>query len=141
MNNSIDMFENYDNMNPDYIPDNRPKCHCHCGLKLMTGETTTHSFEIPFDVEKDVKDYQIIYRYNLNEILIKNKNEIEVISYDDETHKSIISCTISADESKLFNSLTLDCFAQVKFINLDDTISYSVIYKVKISDAIDVKEV
>ena len=40
-----EMFKNYPQPD-DYIPNNHPRCHCIKPLEIMSGETTTHTFEI-----------------------------------------------------------------------------------------------
>ena len=43
-----DRFYRYDHMKEDYKPDNLPKPFHPRKISIMPGETTIHSFEVPF---------------------------------------------------------------------------------------------
>lgn len=129
-----EMFNNYPQPN-DYIPDNRPKCFCPPKLDIMVGETSVQSFDIPFDVETDCSDWEIIYKVGLEIVLTKKKGDISIIKQDNNT--SLISCVITPTETKLFNSTILDTFVQIKFVMKNKDTIYSDIYKVKIKNALD----
>lgn len=134
-----EMFKNYPQPD-DYIPNNRRKCKCKCGLKIMTGESTSHSFEIPFNVSKDCLDYQIIYRYNLNHYLIITKDRIETI-IDEDKNTSILTCSLSAEETMLFEHNLLDADVQIKFFMLDNSVTFTEVYKIKVTKSLDNDEI
>lgn len=127
-----EMFKNYPQPD-DYIPNNRRKCHCRCKLDIMTGETSSHSFEIPFDVTTDCIDYSIIYNYYLDKYLTVTKDRIEVIS---ENGKSILTCKLSSEETMLFVNNLLDAHVQVRFVMLDGSITFSEIYKINVKKSL-----
>ena len=130
-----EMFDRYPQPE-DYIPDNRPRPHCFKPLEIMSGETVSHSFEIPFDVKTDTKDYDVIYKLGIKDIIIKTKDELEVTDFDDRV--SIITCKLSPIETQQFFNTSLDCHVQIKFKMLDDSISYSEIYKVFLRNSLEV---
>lgn len=129
-----EMFKNYPQPD-DYIPNNRPKCRKPFKLDIMVGETSVQSFDVPFDVEEDCIDWEIIYKLGLEVVLIKSKETIEIIKDEDNT---ILSCVISPEETKLFNSTILDTLVQIKFTMKDGNIIYSEIYKIKINNSLDI---
>ena len=134
-----EMFKNYPQPD-DYIPNNRPRCHCKCKLVIMTGETSSHSFEIPFNVETDTLDYWVIYKLGLKDIIVKNKSELELTPFDESTGFSIITCVLSSDETKLFADTVLDTRVQIKFEMLDNSIAFTEIYKVKVVDSLEIEQ-
>lgn len=130
-----EMFKNYPQPD-DYIPNNHPRCHCIKPLEIMSGETTTHTFEIPFNVKTDTLGVEVMYKLGVNLVLVKT-NENLTITTDEEKNSSIISCEITSQESLLFRNTILDTHVQIKFIMLDKTIKMSEIYKVKVYDSLD----
>ena len=65
-----DMFKNYPQPE-DYIPDNRPKPMHQHEITIMTGETASHTFDVPFDVNEDCNGLEVIYKLGLDIALIK----------------------------------------------------------------------
>lgn len=130
-----EMFKNYPQPD-DYIPNNRPKCHKPLCLDIMAGETAIHTFEVPLKVD-ELEGYEVIYKLGLNPIIIKNNYQTEYI-VDEDANKSIITCTLYPEETKLFgNDTLLDARVQLKFYMLGDVISYSDIYRIKLKDSLD----
>ena len=130
-----EMFNNYPQPD-DYIPNNHPR-HCKKHeLEIMSGETTTHTFEIPFNVNEETIDFKIIYKLGLNIVLTKHKTDVDIVI--DEDNDSIISCVISAIETLAFRSTVLDAHVQIEFTMKDGTTQMSEIYKVKLRDSLDV---
>ena len=76
-----DMFKNYPQPD-DYIPDNRRVRIPKELVTIMSGETTTHSFELPFDYSS-YKDYKAIYKLGLDVVLEKSKEECDAM-YDED---------------------------------------------------------
>ncbi len=129
-----EMFKNYPQPD-DYIPNNHPK-HCKKHeLEIMSGETTTHTFEIPFNVNEETLDFKIIYKLGVEVVLVKNKSALTIVI--DENNNSIISCVISSQESSKFKHTSLDAHVQIKFIMKDYTTQMSEIYKVKLRNSLD----
>lgn len=129
-----EMFKNYPQPS-DYIPNNRPRCHHPFKLDIMVGETSVQSFDIPFNVEEDCINWEIIYKLGLEVVLTKKKEDIDIITEDDET--SILTCVLTPAETKLFTSTILDTLVQIKFIMKNGETIYSDIYKVIIRNSLD----
>ena len=135
----IDMFKFYPSPE-DYIPDNRPRHFKKEMLTIMTGETTVHSFDIPFNVETDCVTFRALYKHGLNVVLVKEQKDCNVL-YDEEHDITTLTWTISPAETLLFKESFLDTFAQIEFVMLDHSISYTDILKVKVTDSLDKGEV
>ena len=140
------MFDNYPQPE-DYIPNNRRIEVPKDVVTIMIGETTTHSFEIPLNLDEDTLDYVAIYKLGLETVLVKSKSECEVI-YDEKTKTSIMTWTLSPDETKLFQSnlqmyepeiklkSLLECQVQLKFIMKDGTTQLSDIMNIKLEGSL-----
>lgn len=132
-----DMFRNYPQ--PEgYTPNNRIRCHGRKPITLMAGETTTHTFDVPFDIKKDTTNLEIIYKLGLSPVLVKDETEVEIGDYDEEKHQSVLTCVISSEESKLFADTLLKASVQIKFIMTDGSTLYTEIYTIKLKDALDI---
>ena len=129
-----DMFNNYPQPE-DYVPNNRPRHRKEFRLDIMTGETAIHSFEIPFNVEEQCTEFEVIYKLGLKPILIKNSWVLDVTTT--ECGRSVITCTLSPDETKLFKDTFLEAKVQIKFYMNDGSISFSEIYKVVHKDSLE----
>ena len=132
----VDMFRNYPQPD-DYKPNNYPKCHCRKPLEIMAGETTVHSFDVPFNVEDETTMVEVIYQLGTKPIIIKNNMmhlDITVL----ENNTSIVTCTLKPNETALFRNTLLDTKVQLKFYMDNGMVTYSEIYKVKVSDSLDV---
>ena len=131
----VEMFKNYPQPK-GYVPDNYPKCRHIKPIEIMCGETATHSFEVPFNVEDSCSMVEVIYRFGLKPILIKNNMfHLDILINDDNT--SVVSCTLKPEETLLFKNSVLDTHVQLKFYMENGTISYSEIYKVFVKDSLD----
>ena len=129
----LELFKHYPQ--PDnYKPDNYPKCHCKHELTVMAGELAKHTFEIPLNLN-ELEGFEVIYRLGNKPIIIKDNYQVEYFVINE--HTSIINCTLLPYETALFGKTFLDAQVQIKFYGADDTISYSEIYEIKLSDAID----
>lgn len=130
-----EMFKNYPQPD-DYTPNNRPECVEPFRIDIMTGETAIHTFEIPFNVDEDCSNVEVIYKLGISPKIIKNKDALEVTI--DEDNNSIITCKLSPNETKLFENTSLDAQVQVKFYMNDESIVFSEVYKVYITDSLEV---
>lgn len=131
------IFDKFDNLPADYVPCNEPHndCQCRCGDSIVTGQSCSHSFAIPFNVETDLADYGITYKTGVETILSKGKDGLETLIMDDGT--SIITCPISSDEALLFDNTLLSTFAQLKFIMLDGSAAYGDIYRIAVANPLE----
>ena len=130
------MFDNYPQPS-DYIPCNRRLVVPKDDVIIMPGETTTHSFEIPFNIDEVTTDRKIIYKLGLNIVLEKDKESSTVV-YDPEKHLSILTWILSPEETVLFKNTLLQGQVQIKFTMSDGTIAYTEINPVKIEDSLEV---
>ena len=128
-----DMFKNYPQPD-DYVPDNRRVRIPKELLTIMSGETTTHSFELPFNYES-YKDYKAIYKLGINVVLEKSKEECTAM-YDEDEDISILSWTLSPSETMLFRDTNLDAKVQLRFVESDDTIAFSEILDIVLEDSL-----
>jgi len=130
-----DIFRNYPQPD-DYIPDNRPIKIEPKKLTIMTGETTTHTFEVPFNAIELCRDVEIIYKQGLHEVFHKSGTALEIIPTHNE-HCCIISCYLGSGETSYFRDNLLDTKVQLKFYMKDYTIAYSEIYDVEVLNSLD----
>ena len=131
-----DMFHKFDNLPDGYVPNNEPTRRC-CSDKnfIITGQSVSHSFIVPFNVETELADYEIIYKTGVDIILRRSKNDLETSVTDDGS--SVITCSLSSDDTKKFNNTILDTFAQLKFMMLDGTSSYSALYRIIVINSLE----
>ena len=131
-----DMFHKFDNLPDGYVPNNEPARRC-CSDKnlIITGQSVSHSFSVPFNAETDLADYEIIYKTGVDIILRRSKNDLETSVTDDGS--SVITCYLSSDDSKKFDNTILDTFAQLKFVMLDGTSSYSALYRIIVINSLE----
>ena len=130
------MFDNYP-QDSEYIPNNRHKKFCKNEITIMAGETTTHTFEVPFNVDEQTQTFDIIYKLGFEDVLIKDKKECTTL-YDEEINKTFITCLLHFGETRLFANTVLSAHVQIRFTMLDGTVSYSEIYPIKLMTALDV---
>ena len=140
------MFENYPQPE-NYIPNNRRIKVPKDVVTIMIGETTEHSFEIPLNLDEDTLDYVAIYKLGLKTVLVKPKEDCKVV-LDAKTRTSIMTWTLSPDETKLFQSelqmykptiklkSLLECQVQLKFIMKDNTTQFSDIMNIKLEGSL-----
>lgn len=139
------MFDAYPQPD-DYIPNNRPRPRKEFKLDIMTGETASHTFDVPFDVEADCQEVEVLYKLGLKIVLNKNSSELEIQPMTKECcgkqiqYTSII-CHLSAQETLLFNNQVLNTRVQLRFTMNDGSITYSEIYPVKVVDSLNGEEV
>lgn len=131
-----DMFHKFDNLPDGYVPNNEPsrRC-CSDNYFIITGQSVSHSFSVPFNVETELADYEIIYKTGVDIILRRSKNDLETSVTDDGS--SVITCSLSSDDTKKFNNTILDTFAQLKFMMLDGTSSYSAVYRIIVINSLE----
>lgn len=131
----MSIFDSYNNLPEDYIPDNRNKRHkCPC-LDIMTGETVKHIFDIPFDIKSECSNVEIIYKLGVEVVIDKVLNADAIV--DDNEGHSVITVVLSPEESLKFKDTPLSAHVQLKFMMNDDSITYSEIYPIKVRDALD----
>ena len=135
-----DMFKHYPQPD-DYKPDNYPKCHHKHELTIMAGENTSHTFEVPFNVETDTLDYDILYQLGVTLLITKNKRYCETIVDEDKYHPTtFITCSLSSSETLLFANTAREARVQIRFRMKDLSTVYTEIYTIKLMDSLDASE-
>lgn len=129
-----DMFKNYPQPS-DYTPNNRRIPIPKDIITIMSGETTTHSFEVPLDYEKDIVDYRAIYKLGLEVVLEKTMEECAPV-YDKNRMMSILTWKLSPSETMLFRNTLLDAKVQLRFSLIDGSIAFSDIMDIKLEDSL-----
>ena len=132
-----DMFNNYP-QSSEYIPNNRFRKWTKQELTIMAGETTSHSFDIPFNVKEETLNCKVIYKLGLEDVITKEDDELIIADYDESIFKSCITCKLSPEETSLFANTLLKASVQLKFTMLDGSISYTEIYPVKLLNSLDI---
>ena len=128
------MFELYPQP-ADYIPKNRPKKIKSDDITIMTGETTTHSFEVPMDVRTETSYFKALYKLGLEVILEKPMEDCDVV-YDEDHLTSILTWKLSPSETMLFSDTWLDTKVQIEFTLKDGSIIFSDIMKIKVENSL-----
>ena len=110
-------------------------------LNIMTGETASHIFDVPFDVEKECTDVEVIYKLGLKVILVRKASlgEVTILPKEIGCGKiiSTLNVRLSDEETTLFRNTYLDTKVQVKFIMNDYSVQYSEIYPVTVEDSLE----
>lgn len=142
MNHMFDLYPQPD----DYIPNNRIRCFEEQHINIMVGETSSHTFRIPFNVEEDCTDVKVIYKVGINVALVKEFEELEIDVESKEIevggeiktiYYTLITDTISPDETLAFADTLLDTFVQLRFTMKEGIITYSEIYPVSVRNSLD----
>ena len=136
----MNMFDRYPQPE-DYIPDNRPRPKHKHEITIMTGETASHTFDVPFDVNTDCSDCSVIYKLGLKVILVRKASlgEVTILPKEIGCGKiiSTLNVRLSDEETTLFRNTYLDTKVQVKFIMNDYSVQYSEIYPVTVEDSLE----
>lgn len=132
-----EMFKNYPQP-ADYIPNNRPQSIIAEKITIMTGETSEHSFELPFNVHRECLNLEVIYKLGLEDIIVRELSDLEVeITKDDTT---MIICKLSPAETNLFRNTFLDANLQLKLYLVDGSVAFSDVYKIYVTNSLDTGE-
>jgi len=132
----MSMFDRYDNIPEGYIPNNRPIKIEPRHIAIMMGETTTHSFELPFNAAEVCRDVEIIYKQGLHEVFHKSGSALEILPTHGG-HCSIVSCHLGSGETSYFRDNVLDVKVQLKFYMKDYTVAFSEIYDVEVTASLE----
>ena len=131
-----DMFHNYPQ--PEgYVPNNRPVKLERKILSIMAGETSLQSFDVRMNIPEEASSTFVIYKLGLSDIIVKSNDELE-ITYDEDKKISLVTCKLSAEETKIFAHTVLSCRVQLKFILKNGSTIFTDIYPVKLSNSLEV---
>lgn len=116
----MSMFDNYNNLPENYIPDNRVKFIEEPTDNFIIGGTCSYTFSFGIDA-KDISKVEVIFKGGINVFTIKTDNDVNIESLDDMTY---ISTTLEASETSLANEIR-EMFVQVKFYLTSGSVLYS----------------
>lgn len=138
----MSIFDNYDNLPEDYVPNNRHKHLCLPKQEVITiGATCDHIF----DIDLDLTDIPVLAIYKQG-VEMKLTKEPSNITIDSEKGCSTLTFTLTPEETEEFNNYILDTNVQLKFfIPVSDTsggfkeysFEYSPVYKLKVLPTLD----
>ena len=114
-------------------PDNRPKCPRHFHLDIMTGENASHSFEVPHRVLENSSKIEVIYKLGIEVKLVK-----EVAPEDIDDNDNVVTVKLSPEDTELFAKTLLTTNVQLKFTMDDGSTLFSEIYRVNVTDSLEV---
>lgn len=123
-----------ENFTPTTSSDNRPLARQADIEGIVRGATCIHMFKLPIDTEEDIKEYKVSYKQGLHTILEKSANDCELEASDLGIFARVL---VSPEESRLFNAYNKYTFVQIAIMLLDDTITYSDMYRLKVADSIN----
>ena len=127
----MDMFDNYQNLNPDIHPDNRHKeIPCKCN-HIVAGGTSTLVFELPLEYNEGLLKTSIIFNQESRLVVVKAPSDITV----DETGM-YVTCVLNSIESLEFGRTNLDTLVQLKLEYTDKTL-FTELMKVKVIETLD----
>ena len=127
----LDIFNKFDNLPENYIPDNMHRCPRQFHLDIMTGENAIHTFEMPFKFMEECSAVDVIYKHGLEVVLVKS-----VAPNDVNDEDNIVTITLTPEETNLFTDNILDTNVQLKFTMSNDNIVFSEIYKVNVVNSL-----
>jgi len=125
------MFDNYKNLDPNYIPDNRHKWFpCKCN-RIVSGSTNTLVFELGKEFSEELIKLTIIFNQEERLIVVKNPSSILI-----DEHNMFVECKLDSTESQAFGHTFLDTLVQLKLEYPDKTL-YTEIEKIKVMPTLD----
>lgn len=125
------MFDNYNNIDPDYIPNNRFKRIPCKRNHIVSGGTNTLVFEVPPHYNEGLLKVSIIFNQKDRLIVVKNPSSITL-----GEHGLFIECKIDSTESRLFGNTYLDTLVQLKLEYNNKTL-YTDLDKIEVIQTLD----
>ena len=122
-------FEKY--FDGSYEPTSNAHRYIDCGCEEMqvmyVGGTCTHVFKFPFYCDDEDFDSVDVTYYQQDRVeLVKH---IDTIGDDDRSR--FVECTLTPEETSMFDDRLLDCLAQVKATK-NDVVLFSRIFKIEL---------
>ena len=111
------MFDNYNNIDPEAIPDNRRKRFPKKGNCIVAGGTSTLVFELPSYYAEDVQRITVIFDQEQRIIMEKSPSSVTV-----DGCRMFVECKLDSTETKEFGNTLLDTMVQLKLEYLDKTL-------------------
>lgn len=117
------MFESYDNLPTDYIPNNRTsQIHIEKGDEFIIGGSCSFSFRFNSISEDDIDDINFIYKSGVETYLVKKMNELTITPSN--CGGIIVTSSLHPDETLNAKPIR-DMFIQVRFVLKNGEIVYS----------------
>lgn len=127
----MDMFDNYKNLDPDYIPNNEHKFIPCKHNNIVAGGTSKLVFELPAHYNEGLQRISVIFNQEERLIMIKNPSSILV-----DEHHLFVECKLNTTESLEFGKTNLDTLVQLK-LEYDDRTLYTEIEKIKVIEVLE----
>lgn len=125
------MFDNYNNISSDYIPNNRVRKLPHPIVKyIRRGETTTHTFKFPLELGQYEK---ILVTYKQDFKIVVEKSDLEITK---EVKEDCISLTVNLSQEDTLKFIPIEAAVQFKFL-VDDKVSVSKIFPVFVGEVLN----
>lgn len=125
------MFDTYNNLDPNYIPDNMHKhfpCKCN---KIVSGGSNLFVFELDSGYGEDLINAFIIFKQEAKILLIKEPST-KIL----DEHSLYLECNLTPEESQEFGGTYLDTLTQIK-LEYSNKILYSDEMKIKVIGTLD----
>ncbi len=126
----MDMFDNYENLDPNYIPNNEHKFIPCRHNNIVSGGSNQLVFELPLFYKEGLLSTAIIFNQEERLIFIKAPSEIV-----EGKCFLLIKCDLSPEESIEFGRTNLDTLVQLKLEYADKTL-YTEVEKINVLDTL-----
>jgi hypothetical protein len=128
------MFDKYNTVDNTVWPDNRIAfLNINEYDNITLGATSNHYFTLPV-AEDDIVEYRVSYKQGLSIILEKKTGECLVEEFEGGFYLKV---TVTSEESRLFNAYNKDTFVQLAIKLVDNTVSYSDMFRLVMIDSIN----
>lgn len=141
------MFNWYDNLPEDYIPNNRPfVADVDSTDSIIIGGTAEHKFVLHFSYSSLCKGFEIVYKQSIGDpilVFASNDNNVDNnVDVDEQTTLfgntiTTITVHLSVEQTKLFNSFRTTQ-AQLRLDMLNGDVIYGNKNDIKIITPLDV---
>lgn len=102
--------------------------------EIIIGSTTIQTFTVPVVYSKVAKELQIIYNQGIETVLTLASSDVNIQESDSST---TIKITLKPDQTCLFKETCLNSRVQLKFVALDETVTYTSKKDIKIINPLD----
>ena len=142
----LDMFNKYDNLPSDYIPNNEWR---FAKMKeeevIVPGSTCFHVCELPFwfsDLAIQVAEIEAIYNQGLDLKAVLRYSQGDITIYETEdlewNKKTFVHISLNESITSSFNFYNQCCYLQLKIILEDGSISYERKIPIRIEPTTDI---
>lgn len=97
------MFNEYERIDPDYVPDNRRGfCWFDDRDELTIGATARHTFRLDFPFSEICDGCSVIYRQSIGKVLEITMDDPRMSIAEREDGTSVIEVALEADDTRAF---------------------------------------